>query len=117
MGCNAEVKRRIYEVLRHGYFNDEKDYVDVSNGSGEGSVHNVEIDNVNFGLRRETLQHQPTYPNALRTTKIGKASVSGGVGACVSLYRCASGRGALVVTSSGKIAAWRGTGPRPTWCG
>ena len=29
------VKRRIYETLRHGYFNDEKDYVDVSNGSGD----------------------------------------------------------------------------------
>ena len=30
---------------------------------------NVEIDNVNFGLRKETFNHQPTHPNALRTTE------------------------------------------------
>ena len=35
MGSNTEVKRRIYEVLRHGYFNADDDYVDVSNGSGD----------------------------------------------------------------------------------
>ena len=29
----------------------------------------VEIDNVNFGLRKETFNHQPTHPNALRTTE------------------------------------------------
>ena len=30
---------------------------------------NQEIDNVDFGLRKETLSYQPTYPNALRTTE------------------------------------------------
>jgi len=30
----------------------------------------VEIDNVDFGLRKDTFKHQPTYPNALRTTEI-----------------------------------------------
>ena len=29
------VKRRIYETLKAGYFNDDSDYVDVSNGSGD----------------------------------------------------------------------------------
>ena len=31
---------------------------------------NVENDNVVFGLRKDTFKHQPTYPNALRTTEI-----------------------------------------------
>ncbi|RKU34103.1 hypothetical protein C6495_08570 [Candidatus Poribacteria bacterium] len=31
---------------------------------------NVENNNVVFGLRREMFKHQPTYPNALRTTEI-----------------------------------------------
>ena len=35
MGCNTEVKRRIYETLKGGYFNADDDYVDVSNGSGD----------------------------------------------------------------------------------
>ena len=30
---------------------------------------NVEIDNVDFGLRKGTSSHQPTHPNALRTTE------------------------------------------------
>ena len=34
MACNDEVKQRIYETLKAGYFNDDSDYVDVSNGSG-----------------------------------------------------------------------------------
>ena len=28
-----------------------------------------ENDNVVFGLRKETFNYQPTYPNALRTTE------------------------------------------------
>ena len=52
MGCNTEVKRRIYEVLRHGYFSDEKDYVDVSNGSGDGSVHIVVVSRKFNGYNR-----------------------------------------------------------------
>ena len=33
------------------------------------SIKNQEIDNVVFGLRKDTLNHQPSSPNALRTTK------------------------------------------------
>ncbi len=33
------------------------------------ATNNVDIDNVDVGLRRETSSHQPTYPNASRTTE------------------------------------------------
>lgn len=42
MVCET-IKQRIYETLKGGYFNDEKDYVDVSNGSGDGGVHIVVV--------------------------------------------------------------------------
>ena len=35
------------------------------------AINNVEIDNVDFGSRGDTLLHQPHSPNALRTTKKG----------------------------------------------
>ncbi len=38
------------------------------------STNNVDIDNVDVGLRRETSSHQPTYPNASRTTESPNAS-------------------------------------------
>ncbi len=31
MACE-KVKRKIYHLLKNGYFNDEKDFVDVSDG-------------------------------------------------------------------------------------
>ena len=37
--------------------------------SGSKNQENQEIDNVDFGLRKETSSYQPTYPNALRTTE------------------------------------------------
>ena len=34
MACEI-AKQKIYDALKNGYFTDEKDYVDVSNGSGD----------------------------------------------------------------------------------
>ena len=33
--ADETVTQRIYDALKNGYFTDEKDYVDVSNGSGD----------------------------------------------------------------------------------
>lgn len=42
MACE-KVKRKIYHLLKDGYFNDEKDFVDVSDGSAHESVHIVVV--------------------------------------------------------------------------
>ena len=42
MACE-KVKRKIYHMLKDGYFNDEKDFVDVSDGTAQESIHIVVV--------------------------------------------------------------------------
>ena len=40
MACNV-AKRKIYDLFKEGYFNDDKDFVDVSDGTDDEDIHIV----------------------------------------------------------------------------
>ena len=78
---------------------------------GTSGPDNVEIDNVDFGLRRGTSMHQPTPPNALRTTEKPALGVREVLYDFVALFEKSEVSGAEQASASGSDCAGGVTKP------